>query len=233
MHQSGAVSIPLPKRPSFKCSGCQLILAAAALYLLTNHVHLFEPRTLPLTWVDRDVPLVPWTIWIYVSEYVYFILIYVLCADPLNLNRYFYSFGALQILSYFFFVLWPTTYPRGDHPLPADLDGATRWMFELLRAADSPANCCPSLHVSSVYLCSWLYLEEHKGRYFWVFFIWGTAIAATTLTTKQHYLADVVAGFVLGTLVHVIFHFWLIPRPGPKPIGRGFRGAKGAQKNSR
>ena len=183
-----------------------MYVAAAALYLLTNHVHIFEPQRLGLTWVDQNVPFTPWTIWLYVSEYVYFILIYVLCRDELNLNRYFYSFSALQIISYFFFVFWPTTYPRAEFPLPDGINGATHWMFTLLRETDSPANCCPSLHVSSVYLCSWLYLEEGKGRYFWLFFLWGTGIAFSTLTTKQHYVIDIILAIPLAVGCWWFFH---------------------------
>jgi membrane-associated phospholipid phosphatase len=38
------------------------------------------------------------------------------------------------------------------------------------------------------------------------FFVWATAIALSTLTTKQHYAVDVVAGFGLAVVFYWLFH---------------------------
>ncbi len=182
--------------------GILLFLLSIALYLASNHIHFFPPQTLPRTWIDLIVPFVPNTVWIYISEYVYFMLIYVMCQDMLNLNRYFFSIATLQIISCAIFWVWPTTFPRELFPLPDTLNSVTFNVFHNLRQTDSPANCCPSLHVSSVYLASFVFLNEQK-KYFPFFFIWGTAIAISTLTTKQHYLIDVVMGFLMAA-----GHYW-------------------------
>jgi membrane-associated phospholipid phosphatase len=111
----------------------------------------------------------------------------------------------LNIVSAFIFVIFPTTYPRELYPLPADLDLLTYSVFFRLRETDTPANCCPSLHVSSVYLSSLLFLHDRK-RMFPFFFTWGTAIAVSTLTTKQHYFIDVITGLIMAAFAHWIFH---------------------------
>ena len=178
---------------------------AALLYLPSNHIHFFEPQLLPMWWVDQVMPFIPETVWIYTSEYIFFPVVYLTCKDLVNLNKYFYSFLVLQAVSVLIFWVWPTTYPRELFPLPEGLDTLTHFVFSSLREADTPANCCPSLHVSSVYLSSFIFLDEQKKK-FPFFFLWATAIAFTTLTTKQHYLVDLLTGLVMAVLSYWIFH---------------------------
>lgn len=192
-----------------------LFFGAVAMYLPANHIHFFAPQLLPLFWIDRIVPFIPHTFWVYVSEYIFFAAVYITSKDMVNLNKYFYSFLVLQAVSVAIFWAWPTTYPRELFPLPPDLDPITAFSFGSLRAADSPANCCPSLHVSSVYLSCFIFLDEQRQK-FPFFFFWGTAIAASTLTTKQHYLVDVISGFFLAVATYWIFHKYVHYSPGKK-----------------
>jgi len=199
-------SLPLfINRGNKNLCGVILFLTAAGLYLPSNHIHIFPPQYLPMSWVDLAVPFMPNTMWIYISEYIFFITVYWASRNYMNLNKYFYSFLALQSVSVAIFWIWPTTYPRSDFPLPEDLGPITHAVFSWLRTTDTPANCCPSLHVSSVYLSTFIFLDEQKKK-FPFFFCWGTAIAVSTLTTKQHYLVDVVAGLVMAVAFYWVFH---------------------------
>lgn len=185
--------------------GFALATFAAALYLTSNHFHIIEPKYLEFSWIDRVVPFLPYSVWVYISEYLFFLAVYITCKDMVNLNKYFYSFLVLQSTSVLIFWLWPTTYPRDLFPVPPDIDPITQWVFHALRTTDTPANCCPSLHVSSVYLSSFIFLDDQKKK-FPFFFLWGTAIAFSTLTTKQHYLIDVSSGFIMAIIAYWIFH---------------------------
>lgn len=184
--------------------GFCLTVLAAFLYLSTNHIHLFAPQLLPMTWIDRATPFIPQTVFIYLSEYLLFFMVFLFCRERENMNRYAYAFLSLQTTSVVIFTFWPTTYPRELFPLPQDLDQLTWLVFGSLRDTDTPASCCPSLHVSSVYLSSFMFLSEQR-RKFPFFFLWATAIAVTTLTTKQHYLVDVVTGFLMSVIFYWIF----------------------------
>lgn len=188
--------------------GVFLAFVAVALYLPANHFHFFPPQLLHVTAFDAAVPFIPNTFWIYVSEYIFFAAVYITCKDLENLTKYFYSFLVLQSVSVLIFWVWPTTYPRELFPLPDDLNAITHWAFSSLRMTDTPANCCPSLHVSSVYLSTFIFLDDQKKK-FPFFFLWGTAIAASTLTTKQHYLVDVISGFFMAVLTYWVFHKWI------------------------
>lgn len=188
--------------------GFLLAVVATLLYLGSNHFHLFEPKFLPLWWIDQTVPFVPETVWIYVSEYIFFPVVYLTCRDVVNLNKYFYSFLFLQVLSVVIFIVWPTTYPRELFPLTPSIDAITYFVFNSLRTADTAANCCPSLHVSSVYLSSFIFLDEQKEK-FSFFFVWGSLIALSTLTTKQHYMIDVISGLLMAVGTYWIFHRYI------------------------
>lgn len=192
--------------------GFMLAVVAVLMYLASNHYHFFTPQLLPMYWIDTVVPFLPNSVWIYISEYVFFAVVYVTCKDMVNLNKYFYSFLVLQLTSVLIFFVWPTTYPRELFPLPDDLNAFTYYAFSTLRMTDTPANCCPSLHVSSVYLSAFIFLDDQRKK-FPFFFIWGTAIALSTLTTKQHYLIDVVMGFLMAVSTYWIFHKYISYRP--------------------
>ncbi len=191
--------------------GFLLALIATVLYLGSNHFHLYPPRLLPMWWIDEAVPFIPLSVWFYISEYLFFPVVYFTCRDLVNLNKYFYSFLFLQTISVLIFIVWPTTYPRELFPLTENVDGVTYFIFNLLRTADTAANCCPSLHVSSVYLSVFIFLDDQRGK-FPFFFIWGTLIALSTLTTKQHYMVDVFSGFFMALGTYWIFHRYIAYR---------------------
>lgn len=193
-------------------AGVILSVISVALYLLSNHYPIFKPRMLPMTWIDERVPFVPQTIFIYLSEYFLFGFVYFFAKDMKNLNKYIYSFLFLQTFSVIVFLLFPTTYPRDRFPLTPDLDAWTVYFFSGLRSADSPNSCMPSLHVSSCYLSAFVYLDEQREK-FPIFFLWATAVGVSTLTTKQHYIADVFAGLVTAIFFYWFVHHWSTYRP--------------------
>lgn len=179
---------------------------ASALYLSSNHYPIFTPIELKMTFIDQWVPFIPETVWIYVTEYPLFLVVYFTAKDYLNINKYMYSFLAMQSFAVLIFFLWPTTFPRGQFPLiEGEMDSLTYSIFSQLRVADTPNNCAPSLHVSSVYLSSFIFLDEQRSKFKW-FFLWATLIAFSTLTTKQHYLIDLVTGLLMAILFYWIFH---------------------------
>lgn len=198
--------------------GLAIYAFSALYYLVANHYHLFPPRLLPMTWIDQAIPFYPHTVWIYISEWLFFTVFYVWCKKPDNLSRFFYSFLSIQIFSIGIFWFWPTTYPRELFPLPNTLDNITYFAFEQLRATDTPANCFPSLHVSSVYLCALIFWDEDRKK-FPILFVWANLIVLSTMTAKQHYLVDVMGGSLVALVGYYLFHRKLRPLP-PVKTGR-------------
>ena len=184
--------------------GIIMTALATFLYLTSNHFHISPPQLLPMSRIDEVVPFIPETIWIYLSEYFLFFITYAAMQDIKLANRYVYSFLFLQTVSVLIFWIFPTSFPRDLFPLPQDMDIATAYVFKSLRTTDSPANCLPSLHVSSVYLSALMFLKERRSK-FPLMFLWATLIGVSTLTTKQHYLIDVITGLLMAVTFHWIF----------------------------
>jgi membrane-associated phospholipid phosphatase len=185
--------------------GIGAFIIGAIIYLASNHFLLFTPHYLPLTPVDNAIPFIPATVWIYITEYFLFAVAYLMCHDLLNLNKYLYSMMTMQIVSIIIFMLYPTIYPRAQFPLPQDTHSLTIQLFNHFRMVDKPTNCFPSLHISSCYLSAFNFLDEQRKK-FWFFFLWATVIGISTLTTKQHYLIDVVAGLLMAYIFYWLFH---------------------------
>ncbi len=188
-------------------TGAIMYALGYSFYYLTNHFPYSEQHLLPFTWIDRNTPLVPYSIFIYISEYFYFAFVYILLKNSDNINKYLYSFFFLQAVSCTFFMIYPTVYPRADYPIPTDLPHYVQATWAWLHSVDTPGNCFPSLHVSSVYLSALVFWTDGQKKLFWFTFVWSTFIALSTLTTKQHYVADIVSGLGLAILFYRWFHF--------------------------
>ena len=155
------------------------------------------PRELTMLRLDRWMPLVPFTIWIYLSDYLHLIGAYWICKGSSNLTRMVYSLVTLEFVGVAIHVAYPTAYPRFLFPLPVGISGLTLWLWNFTRAVDFPTNCLPSLHAGNVTL-AWLAVKrEYKwlGR-FWL--LWTILILISTMTTKQHYFVDLIAGVSLA-----------------------------------
>lgn len=175
-------------------------------YTIPNRFHLFPPQLLPLTAFDRSVPLIPWMIFIYCSEYVLFISAYFMFKEDLTRNKYIWGYLGVLLTGALFFTFFPTTYPRNEYPIPLNAHPLIYRLFAAIRAADDPSNCFPSMHVTCCFLTAYAFLDRSEPRLrYWFYFIWSILIAVSTLPTKQHYLADVIGGLILSSAGYWVF----------------------------
>ncbi len=176
---------------------CTLIL-----YQLTNRMHLFEPRLLEFGAVDHAMPFWPWTVWIYFTEYAFFVYAYFWMKDLRLVTRYYYAYMLILFVSVTVFLFYPVTFPRADYPAVGD--SISVWALNFLRNnMDAPANCLPSLHVSSCFISSLCFWQESRKRAIFLCF-WSCLVAISTMTTKQHYFVDVWTALLLTA-----FSYWL------------------------
>jgi membrane-associated phospholipid phosphatase len=183
------------------------VLLTALVYLIPNHMKLVEPTLLHMFWVDRAVPLLPWTIWIYISDYFMVLSALLLLREVENQNRFLYSYVIIQAVAVSFFVFYPTIYPRELHPLPQD-GSINVMLFEFIRWVDHPSNCFPSLHVATCFISAFAFLFESRAKLF-IYVGWAILICISTLTTKQHYVMDILGGFALASIASWISLFRL------------------------
>lgn len=181
-----------------------LLLLLAFIYLLTytttNHFSLWGPWQLSMFNVEKNIPFIPWSVSIYLS--VYLLIIIALIIIPKNKFRSaIYGMFGIMIIHGLFFLIIPTTYPRPNFPL--DISAINYYLYKFLIATDLPQNCFPSQHVSMcIFISLFIYFINKKiGT---IFLIWSLLIIISTLTLKQHYILDVLGGFILAILANVI-----------------------------
>jgi membrane-associated phospholipid phosphatase len=154
-----------------------------------------------LAW-DRAVPLLPSWALVYGAVYMVLILlpVFVVRQEEL-LHRTVLAFLAIWITAYGFFLLYPTVAPRPEQVIGG---GFGAWGLRLLYDADPPYNCFPSLHVAHSLVSALACYRVH--RTLGAFAVAGAStVALSTLFTKQHYIADVIAGVLLALAAYRAF----------------------------
>jgi membrane-associated phospholipid phosphatase len=197
------------------------------LYQVTNRLHLYEPQLLPFDLIDDIMPFWPWTVWVYFSEYVIFLAAYFGLRKKEHVTRYFYAYMGILLFSIVVFIFYPVTFPRDAFPVVGD-SFSERALAFLRTHMDEPANCLPSLHVSSCFISAFCFWQESR-RKFALFFLWAFLVSISTMTTKQHYFVDVWAAFLLTAVAYWIFFYKVKLSGGPEPA-QGVGKAAGAKR---
>lgn len=189
---------PLPRiDPGYKWAVAAAWYAGfCVLYSVTGAGLLRTPRPLPMLAIDRGILFLDWTIWVYLSQFLFLFLCYAGLRTAKGITRMAYSLTLASLLAFGSFILFPTEISRETFQ-------ANGMAFQFLYAIDSPANCFPSLHVALAWLAALGLRDERRG---WgtAFLFWAAAISLSTITTKQHYFIDVVGGFALAGLCRYV-----------------------------
>jgi membrane-associated phospholipid phosphatase len=170
----------------------------SACYFFTGYVHFYPPQVFPLLYWDHSIPFLPWTIVLYTSQWIFLPLPYFLLKKKESLTFTFQAMLLASLFSFFCFLCYPVWPPPCEIE---DLEFLWRLCFRLLEQLDRTTNTFPSLHVSLAFIASMsVFQEKVRGR-FWIL-IWGFCISISTVTTKRHYVLDVLGGIfvALGSL---------------------------------
>ena len=193
---SGKKRIPPPGwKPLLLAFAFQCLVFSGTRLVNTGWAH--ADMTCPL---DGAVPFLPWTVSVYVGAYVFWFFGYNLAA--LDGGERAWRFLTADLLGKAvclgFFLALPTAMARPAVPDSAPLG----WMLNVIYALDTPDNLFPSIHCLDSWLC-WAAVRGRKNvpaAYRAFSLVMALAIAASTLTTRQHVIADAAAGFVLGEI---------------------------------
>ena len=157
--------------------------------------------TLP---IDALVPFVPWTVLIYFGCYLFWGVNYYLCTrqDKTERNRFFCADALSKGVCLLFFLLIPTTNIRPE------IVGSTLWdgLMRLLYTVDAADNLFPSIHCLVSWFC-WIGIRKNKEipvAYRWFSLLFAVAVCISTLTTRQHVIADVIGGVLLAEICYGI-----------------------------
>ena len=157
-----------------------------------------------ITSIDRLVPFLPWTISVYWGCLLFWGINYSLCAAQggKERDRFFCADALAKGICFALFLLIPTTNIRPE------IIGETIWnaLMKLLYSVDAADNLFPSIHCLVSWLC-WIGIRKRKDipvlyRYFSL--AMAVAVCISTLTTRQHVIADVVCGVALAEVCFIL-----------------------------
>ena len=195
--------------PAYKWTlGLGAVLLQSAVYFGIGNLSFHRSAELLRTRLDDAIPFWPWTAWCYLPFYAGVFLISIAGIKRRSLFKravaavfIVMSIGALG------HIFIGAAYPRPIlHPPYADISA---WFLASVQRIDPPGNVFPSLHVAHTTMLA-LILIKDRPRLGAVALAMATALALSTLTTKQHFLADVVSGYGLA-----FFGRWLALRKLP------------------
>ena len=177
-----------------------LVIALAAInsvgYLVANEYPIFVRHYLPLTSMDRSIPFLVWTVWPYALLLLADIVIPFLLRNRALFDRMLLAYGIAIGTNFLVWSLFPTAIARPD--LPSG-DGLSDAAYRLLVAIDGPGNCFPSGHITIPVVGVWALGREwprHRVTFGLVLALFSFSI----LTTKQHYVVDLLGGCATAML---------------------------------
>ena len=191
----------LKNKPDFR----ETILVLAITFIWNETVYL-SARHIARSWhhydmttsFDRLVPFLPWTVSIYFGCYLFWCINYFLCAvqNTKDRDRFFCADILAKGICFFLFLLIPATNIRPE------ITGKTVWdtLMKLLYWMDAADNLFPSIHCLGSWFC-WIGVRKRKEIpviYRCFSFVMAIAVCISTLTTRQHVIADVIGGVLLA-----------------------------------
>ena len=192
---------PYPLRPRVVAPAVVLMLLVPCYLVIAVVTH---GRTLhvPELALDRMVPLQPaWSV-IYLSYLLCPFLPMLLMRQEEQIRRTFLAWILVWIAGYVCFLVYPTVASR---PANGEIgEGFFAWFLRGIYDADPPRNCFPSLHVATPFVAALTCYRVHRGVGL-AAGLWASLIALSTLFTKQHYVADVIAGICLASVAYAVF----------------------------
>lgn len=170
------------------------------LYALTNYFPSRLPSPMPMLAFETRIPLIPASVWIYLSYFVLLILTGVWIARLSWMARAVAAVAFVVMCCGIAYLVHPTTIFRP----PASEDGLSRLVLDWMRSKDPPNNCFPSMHVGLAFCCALIGWKASPRRGPWLL-LWAVLIAVSTLTTKQHYVLDGIGGLILAAFAWLLF----------------------------
>ncbi len=179
-----------------------LLVSLVPLYLVIAGRARVSLVHAPVLALDRFFPLVPTWALIYGALYGFLILLPLfVIQQPELIRRTVWAYITVWSVAYLCFVLYPTVAPRPD-TVPGRGFGV--WGLRFLYDADPPYNCFPSIHVAHSFVSALACYRVHRTLGIVAVSV-ASLVAISTLFTKQHYVADVIAGTVLALIVYAVF----------------------------
>lgn len=165
------------------------------LYGLASYLAEFTPwrNSVTFAW-EKQVPFLPWTAVVYLSIAVLMQLPLVIIKDKTRIWLLIKILLIQTLIGCLIFIAYPVT---NDFPVRQGA-GLIYQAFKLADALNLTGNNLPSLHVCfAVTIAIILANRANTGQQI-LYYLWATAIAASTITIHEHGNIDIASGFILA-----------------------------------
>lgn len=152
------------------------------------------------TFLDRMIPFWPPSAAIYLGCYIFWVVNYILIARQEKKGVCCFFAGDLisRLICLAFFLLFPTTNTRPD----VGDTGFWNMVMRLIYSVDAADNLFPSIHCLVSWFC-YIGIRDRKDISVWYrrfSCIMAILVCISTLTTRQHVIADVAGGVILAEI---------------------------------
>jgi membrane-associated phospholipid phosphatase len=202
LEESSEIALDRPAAARFLAYKWVVALAVATLgtviYETIGRSELHRSTELLDTALDRAIPLIPVSTWFYEPLYIGIFVVAVFAFRTRRMfHRAFVCVLANMLVAAIGHYFVRAEYPRPVLPLPHP-DLSTAFLAFVYRI-DPPGNVFPSLHVAHTFVLAFL-LDLERSRWGKPTLVMATLLAISTLTTKQHFIADVLAGLAMAVV---------------------------------
>ena len=195
----------------------KIMIIPLLLSMTWNSITYFGSRLLTSDWkhfnvevmLDSVIPFLPWTVSIYLSCYVFWVVNYILGVrqDRAEALRFISADFFAKTICLICFLVIPTTNVRPEVGMEGIWNRLMIWLYN----TDAADNLFPSIHCLTSWFC-YIAVRKNKripGIYVISSLLFAISICISTLTTKQHVIVDVIGGIGLaeGSYFMVKFGF--------------------------
>ncbi len=186
-----------------------LIVGVYQFYFWTQNHPIKKARSLEHK-LDSKFTLKPKWVWVYSGLYYPLIILVVITADGMREFNYMaMSYFILLFMQMTCFLVFPVATPKAWRENITGNSKSER-MLRLVHHFDKPDNCFPSMHVSVAMLSAMHFMMSPLNLGYWPL-LFPVLIALSALYTKQHYVADLVPGALLGWFAYSIYGIMYVP----------------------
>ena len=173
-------------------------------YIYLNQYPPFVTRSLPLTPLDHAVPFLVWSVWPYAALNFSNAVLPFFVVSRASFWRMAVTLAIALAVCATFWALWPTTLARPPLPQGDDLSSQ---LYRFLVRVDQPVNCFPSAHVAAPAVQMYFVCQRwpRAAGWLWTGF---SLCALSILTTKQHYVWDLLGAVVVVLLALMLTRRW-------------------------
>ncbi len=180
---------------------CFLFLIALPGYMVISYtIDITNSPSLSVA-LDDKIPFIPWTIAIYDWIYIIIFIPLFTVRDIHLLKAIAKAFTFVILISLCVFVIFPVKIERPELTNPKDF---FEWWVWINYTLDKPTALFPSMHVSNAILSALVTVHWLKKIGIPALLL-SFAISISTLTVKQHFIADVIAGCILAVTSYYLF----------------------------